>query len=212
MTGRAARLRAFGGAAGGRGGAGAAALGPRCSRESTGEARAGARCGAARRSPTPASCRAPRAACSARWRATAWAAWSSSRAPTEVTSRYPDGPRELEDGGFWDILAGQPTDDSEMALALARSIVAEGRFDRDAALARLPGVAALRALRHRRHRARGARRPPRPAQPGQRLAHAREPARHLRPRPRAPRRPSSRHRTAASPTRTPPAWIRSRPS
>ena len=51
---------------------------------------------------------------------------------TEVTNRHPDGPRELDDGGFWDILAGQPTDDSEMAMALARSIVAEGRFDRAA--------------------------------------------------------------------------------
>ena len=46
----------------------------------------------------------------------------------------PDGPRRLVDGGHWDILAGQPTDDSEMALALARSIVARGTFERDAAL------------------------------------------------------------------------------
>jgi ADP-ribosylglycohydrolase len=51
---------------------------------------------------------------------------------TEVRGRYAEGPRELVDGGFWDILAGQPTDDSEMAMALARSIVAEERFDRAA--------------------------------------------------------------------------------
>jgi len=38
------------------------------------------------------------------------------------------------DGGVWDILAGQPTDDSEMALALARSILARGRFECEAAL------------------------------------------------------------------------------
>jgi ADP-ribosylglycohydrolase/fructose-1,6-bisphosphatase/inositol monophosphatase family enzyme len=51
---------------------------------------------------------------------------------SEVTKRYPEGPRELLDGGFWDTLAGQPTDDSEMAMALARAIVAEERFDRTA--------------------------------------------------------------------------------
>ena len=51
----------------------------------------------------------------------------------EVMARYPDGPRQLVDGGVWDILAGQGTDDSEMAMALARSIVAEERFDRGAA-------------------------------------------------------------------------------
>lgn len=47
----------------------------------------------------------------------------------EVERRYPGGPGLLEDGGHWGLLAGQPTDDSEMALALARSIVTEGRFD-----------------------------------------------------------------------------------
>ena len=50
-----------------------------------------------------------------------------------VCSRHTDGPRQLVDGGVWDALAGQPTDDSEMALALARSIVARGRFEREAA-------------------------------------------------------------------------------
>jgi ADP-ribosylglycohydrolase/fructose-1,6-bisphosphatase/inositol monophosphatase family enzyme len=52
----------------------------------------------------------------------------------DVARQYPDGPRLLEDGGVWDTLAGQPTDDSEMALALARSILVEGRFERGAAL------------------------------------------------------------------------------
>jgi ADP-ribosyl-[dinitrogen reductase] hydrolase len=51
----------------------------------------------------------------------------------QVRGRHADGPRRLADGGGWDILAGQPTDDSEMALALARSIVARGRFEREAA-------------------------------------------------------------------------------
>jgi ADP-ribosylglycohydrolase/fructose-1,6-bisphosphatase/inositol monophosphatase family enzyme len=51
-----------------------------------------------------------------------------------IRRRYPEGPRRLEDGGAWDILAGQPTDDSEMALALARSVVSSGGFEREAAL------------------------------------------------------------------------------
>jgi len=51
-----------------------------------------------------------------------------------VRRRYAEGPRRLEDGGCWDTLAGQPTDDSEMALALARSIVARHGFERGAAL------------------------------------------------------------------------------
>ncbi len=47
----------------------------------------------------------------------------------EIADRYPDGVRTLKDGGTWNLIAGQPTDDSEMALALARSLVAAGRFD-----------------------------------------------------------------------------------
>jgi ADP-ribosylglycohydrolase/fructose-1,6-bisphosphatase/inositol monophosphatase family enzyme len=51
-----------------------------------------------------------------------------------VRKRHADGPRLLQNGGHWDILAGQPTDDSEMALSLARSIVSCGGFEREAAL------------------------------------------------------------------------------
>jgi ADP-ribosyl-[dinitrogen reductase] hydrolase len=47
----------------------------------------------------------------------------------EIRARYGDGPRRLEDGGRWETLAGQPTDDSEMALAMARAIVAHGRYE-----------------------------------------------------------------------------------
>lgn len=47
----------------------------------------------------------------------------------EIATLHPDGPRRLEDGGRWDLLAGQPTDDSEMALALARAVVAAGTYD-----------------------------------------------------------------------------------
>jgi len=45
-----------------------------------------------------------------------------------IAEKYPDGPRELTDGGVWNILAGQPTDDSELALLLARTIVAARRY------------------------------------------------------------------------------------
>jgi ADP-ribosyl-[dinitrogen reductase] hydrolase len=46
-----------------------------------------------------------------------------------VQRAYPEGPRLLVDGGRWDLLAGQPTDDSEMALALARSIEGGDGYD-----------------------------------------------------------------------------------
>lgn len=47
-----------------------------------------------------------------------------------IRERYPDGVREMHDGGPFDTLAGQLTDDSEMALMLARSLVEQGGFDR----------------------------------------------------------------------------------
>lgn len=37
--------------------------------------------------------------------------------------------RKSKDGGTWNTVAGQPTDDSEMALALARLLVARGAYD-----------------------------------------------------------------------------------
>ena len=46
----------------------------------------------------------------------------------EILSRYPEGVRDLRDGGTWNTLAGQPTDDTEMALALARSIIDQGEY------------------------------------------------------------------------------------
>ena len=52
-----------------------------------------------------------------------------------IARSFPDGgPHRLEDGGYWGILAGQPTDDGEMALALARSILDAGRFSAGGAL------------------------------------------------------------------------------
>src|SRR5262249_14481763 len=59
-----------------------------------------------------------------------------------IAARYPTGVRELADGGTWNTLAGQPTDDSEMALMLARSLLAEGGIYRPAA-----ALAAYRAWR-----------------------------------------------------------------
>lgn len=50
----------------------------------------------------------------------------------DVRRRYPDGLRALVDGGHWGTLAGQPTDDSELALALARALVEAGGFDEEA--------------------------------------------------------------------------------
>ncbi|MFA6034547.1 MAG: ADP-ribosylglycohydrolase family protein [Myxococcota bacterium] len=51
----------------------------------------------------------------------------------QIWEKYPDGVRELADGGTWDTIAGQPTDDSEMALILARTIVEYGTYDANAA-------------------------------------------------------------------------------
>ena len=45
----------------------------------------------------------------------------------EIRRRHPEGVRDLTPGGTWNLIAGQPTDDGEMALA--RSLVAEGAFD-----------------------------------------------------------------------------------
>jgi ADP-ribosyl-[dinitrogen reductase] hydrolase len=51
------------------------------------------------------------------------------RTPQDIKRRYPEGVRELADGGTWNTIAGQPTDDSEMALALARMLVEKGKYD-----------------------------------------------------------------------------------
>ena len=51
--------------------------------------------------------------------------------PDTIAADYPGGVRELADGGPFRLSAGQPTDDSEMALALARTLVTHG-FDIDA--------------------------------------------------------------------------------
>ena len=57
------------------------------------------------------------------------------RSAADIRSQYPDGVRELADGGTHHTIAGQPTDDSEMALMLARTLVRDGAYQPQAALA-----------------------------------------------------------------------------
>ncbi len=64
------------------------------------------------------------------------------RSAAEIARSHPGGVTLLADGGTWNLIAGQPTDDSEMALALARSLAASGGFD--------PAVVARAYLRWRR--------------------------------------------------------------
>ncbi len=52
----------------------------------------------------------------------------------QIRRNYPQGVRELADGGMWNTLAGQPTDDSELALLLARMLIEHGAYDAEAAL------------------------------------------------------------------------------
>lgn len=51
--------------------------------------------------------------------------------PASIQKAFPQGVREMRDGGAFNTLAGQPTDDSEMALALARTLVQVRQFDPD---------------------------------------------------------------------------------
>jgi ADP-ribosylglycohydrolase/fructose-1,6-bisphosphatase/inositol monophosphatase family enzyme len=53
-----------------------------------------------------------------------------------IATRYPEGgPRQLAAGGPHSVTAGQPTDDSELALLLARSLVLHAAFDQEAVAA-----------------------------------------------------------------------------
>lgn len=49
-----------------------------------------------------------------------------------LRKKHQAGIRLMADGGTWGTMAGQPTDDSEMALVLARSLVIAGRYSTDA--------------------------------------------------------------------------------
>ena len=52
----------------------------------------------------------------------------------EIEKLYPGGLRELGDGGVYHTMAGQPTDDGEMALTLARTLVREKKYDAEKVL------------------------------------------------------------------------------
>lgn len=58
-----------------------------------------------------------------------------SREARDIARQYPEGVRDLADGGAWDTIAGQPTDDTELALALARTLLRERSFEGKAVLA-----------------------------------------------------------------------------
>ncbi len=51
------------------------------------------------------------------------------RSPDDIRREYPNGVRNLADGGTWNTIAGQPTDDSEMALSLARMLAGQRKYD-----------------------------------------------------------------------------------
>lgn len=52
--------------------------------------------------------------------------------PEWIRQEYPNGIWDMADGGTWGTIAGQPTDDSELALMLARTLVDKRTFDREA--------------------------------------------------------------------------------
>src|SRR6476659_1030687 len=47
----------------------------------------------------------------------------------EIRWRYPGGLRVIESSPVWGTMAGQPTDDSELALGLARALVTLNDYD-----------------------------------------------------------------------------------
>ncbi|WP_148926151.1 ADP-ribosylglycohydrolase family protein [Stutzerimonas stutzeri] len=61
--------------------------------------------------------------------------WRASRVHgcPEIAELIVMRPLRLEDGGVWGILAGQPTDDGELALTLARSLIQTGQYDTERA-------------------------------------------------------------------------------
>jgi ADP-ribosyl-[dinitrogen reductase] hydrolase len=51
------------------------------------------------------------------------------QSPQAIRKKYPNGVGELANGGTWGTVAGQPADDSEMALMLARTLIRQGRYE-----------------------------------------------------------------------------------
>jgi ADP-ribosyl-[dinitrogen reductase] hydrolase len=54
------------------------------------------------------------------------------RTPDDIARQYPLGVRDLADGGTWKTIAGQPTDDSELALDLARTLIGRKSWSSEA--------------------------------------------------------------------------------
>ena len=61
-----------------------------------------------------------------------------------IAAKFPGGIRDLADGGTWHILAGQPTDDSELALMLARTLVRASELSSRARCCRLTSTGTSR--------------------------------------------------------------------
>jgi ADP-ribosylglycohydrolase len=57
----------------------------------------------------------------------------------DIAARHPGGLREIVGGGPFRVLAGQVTDDTELALALARSLAERGTYDSDDVAGRYVG-------------------------------------------------------------------------
>ncbi|WP_041463800.1 ADP-ribosylglycohydrolase family protein [Pelodictyon luteolum] len=55
--------------------------------------------------------------------------------PRELLQHYPNGLREIVDGGAYNTIAGQPTDDSEMALVLAATLAGRKTYSEEHAMA-----------------------------------------------------------------------------
>ncbi|MEE2787865.1 MAG: inositol monophosphatase family protein [Myxococcota bacterium] len=53
------------------------------------------------------------------------------QSPAEIARAWPKGVDRIVGGGPFNTIAGQPTDDSEMALVLARQLIADGQYDRN---------------------------------------------------------------------------------
>lgn len=52
-----------------------------------------------------------------------------------IAKRYPNGVRQMKNGGTWNLIAGQPTDDSQMAMMLIRALENADTFDPSVAFA-----------------------------------------------------------------------------
>ena len=66
------------------------------------------------------------------------------RSPRDIARQYPAGVRDLADGGTWNTIAGQLTDDSELALDLARTLVSQTSWSSEAVAAAYAGWYASR--------------------------------------------------------------------